>query len=120
MVGNMSGISTHILDTSLGLPAAGVQVTLEREAPEDYASPWIHCATRTTDADGRIKPLIPAEQVVAGTHRLHFATAPYFAELETPTLYPEITITFLVAADGASYHIPLLLNPFGYTTYRGT
>ena len=116
----MSGISTHILDTSLGLPAAGIQVTLERAAPDDYAAAWIHCASGTTDADGRCRPLFPADRVVAGTHRLHFATAPYFAALDQPTLYPSITITFLVAADGASYHIPLLLSPFGYSTYRGT
>ena len=116
----MSGISTHVLDTSLGLPAAGVQVTLEREAPDDYAAAWVHCATGTTDPDGRCTPLLAADKILAGIHRLHFATAPYFAALDLPTLYPEITITFLVAADTASYHIPLLLSPFGYTTYRGT
>ena len=116
----MSGISTHILDTSLGLPAAGIQVTLEREAPDEYAAPWAHCATAVTDPNGRINPLLPAEKVLAGIHRLRFATAPYFASLELPTLYPEIVITFLVAADQASYHIPLLLSPYGYTTYRGS
>ena len=115
----MSGISTHILDTSLGLPAAGVQVTLEREAPEDYAAPWLPCASATTDQDGRCRPLLAAEKVVAGRHRLTFATGAYFASLELPTLYPEIAITFLVAGDGSSYHIPLLLSPFGYSTYRG-
>lgn len=116
----MSGISIHILDIGLGLPAAGVQVTLEREAPDDYATLWFHCATATTDTDGRCNPLLPAGKVFAGKHRLTFATAPYFASLELPTMYPEIVITFLVAADQASYHIPLLLNAFGYTTYRGT
>ena len=116
----MSGISTHILDTSLGVPAAGIHVTLEREAPDDYAAAWIHCAFADTDADGRCKPLLAAEHVVAGKHRLIFAITPYFAAQAVETLYPEITITFLVAADGASYHIPLLLTPFGYTTYRGT
>ena len=116
----MSGISTHVLDTALGLPAAGIQVTLEREAPDDYAVPWLPCGSALTDPDGRCNPLLPADKVVAGKHRLTFHTAPYFAALELPTLYPEITVTFLVAADGASYHIPLLLSPFGYTTYRGT
>ncbi len=116
----MSGISTHIIDTSLGLPAAGIQVTLEREAPDDYATPWFHCASAVTDPDGRCKPLLAAEKVLAGKHRLTFLTGPYFASLELPTLYPEIAITFLVAADGAEYHIPLLLSHFGYTTYRGT
>ena len=116
----MNGISTHVLDLSLGLPAAGVSVTLEREAPDDYAAPWCHCASAVTDPDGRANPLLAGEKVLAGKHRLTFHTAPYFAGLELPTLYPEITVTFLVAADGASYHIPLLLSPFGYSTYRGT
>ena len=116
----MNGISTHVLDTSLGLPAAGVQVVLEREAPEYYASPWAHCATGTTDADGRCKPLLNADQVVSGVYRLRFSTKAYFASLEQPAFYPEVMISFIVAADGASYHIPLLLSPYGYTTYRGS
>lgn len=116
----MSGISTHVLDISLGRPAAGVQVTLEREAADDYAAPWFHCATAVTDAEGRCNPLIADDKVLAGKHRLTFHIAPYFASLELPTLYPEISITFLVAADGAGYHIPLLLSPYGYSTYRGT
>jgi 5-hydroxyisourate hydrolase len=116
----MSGISTHVLDIALGRPAAGIQVTLEREAPDDYAAPWIHCAFALTDADGRCKPLLPADKVFAGKHRLTFAVAPYFESLETATLYPEIIVAFQVDADASSYHIPLLLSPYGYTTYRGT
>ncbi len=116
----MSGISTHVLDTSLGMPAAGVQVLLEREAPDDYAVPWVHCATGTTDADGRCAALLAADKVKAGTHRLHFATGAYFASLGQPAFYPEVVIAFEVGADGASYHVPLLLSPFGYTTYRGS
>ena len=116
----MSGISTHILDTSRGLPAAGVEVRLEREAPEDYAAPWFHCATATTDADGRCRPLLAHDKVLAGKHRLTFHTGPYFAVLQLETLYPEISITFVVTADQADYHIPLLLSPFGYSTYRGS
>ncbi len=116
----MSGISTHVLDTSLGVPAGGIQVTLEREAPEDYAVPWVHCATGTTDADGRCRPLLAEEKVKAGTYRLHFATGAYFRALEQPEFYPEVVIAFAVAADAASCHVPLLLSPFGYTTYRGS
>ena len=71
-------------------------------------------------ADGRCRPLLAAENVQAGKHRLTFAVAPYFAATRRSTLYPEITITFLVAHAGESYHIPLLLSPFGYSTYRGT
>ena len=102
------------------MPAAGVQVTLEREAPDDYAAAWVPCASALTDQDGRCKPLLAAEKVVAGKHRLSFATGAYFASLELPTLYPEVIVTFQVGADGSSYHIPLLLSPFGYSTYRGT
>lgn len=116
----MSGISTHILDVALGRPAAGVRVMLERAVREDHAAVWVPCASATTDADGRIKPLLEAEKVVAGTHRLIFATAEYFSGLHQATLYPEVLITFAVEAAGGSYHIPLLLSPFGYTTYRGT
>lgn len=116
----MSGISTHVLDTSLGKPAAGIEVRLEREAPDDYAAPWLHCATAETDADGRCKPLLAEEKVTAGRHRLIFATGKYFYALGQPTLYPEVSITFLVTADHTSYHIPLLLSAFGYSTYRGS
>jgi 5-hydroxyisourate hydrolase len=112
----MSGISTHILDTSLGRPAAGVPVILDRAD----GLHWLTCASAITDADGRCKPLLDASLVAAGKYRLTFEIAPYFARLHQATLYPEIVITFLVAADAASYHIPLLLNPFGYTTYRGS
>ncbi len=108
----MSGISTHVLDTSLGKPAAGIAVTLERWELDA----WLICASALTDPDGRVKALLAPAAVVAGRYRLTFATGPYFVT----TLYPEVTITFDVDSDYASYHIPLLLNPFGYTTYRGT
>ena len=112
----MSGISTHILDTAAGRPAAGVAVTLERWELDV----WLPCAFTSTDADGRVKDLLAPNNVLAGRYRLTFATAEYFAGLFQRTLYPEIAITFEVDADGATYHIPLLLNPFGYTTYRGS
>lgn len=113
----MSGISTHILDTSQGRPAAGVEVTLER-ASGDVG--WIHCASATTDGDGRCKDLLGMEKLLAGKHRLSFATGAYFQSVGQASLYPEVTITFLVETAGTSYHIPLLLSPFGYTTYRGS
>jgi 5-hydroxyisourate hydrolase len=108
----MSGISTHVLDTSAGRPAAGVAVTLERWELDA----WLACASAVTDPDGRCKQLLAPENVLAGRYRLTFATGDYFEK----TLYPEIAITFEVTADAANYHIPLLLNPFGYTTYRGS
>lgn len=108
----MSGISTHVLDTSLGTPATGVLVTLERWHPHA----WHTCAAAPTDADGRCSELLAADDVIAGRYRLTFAVGDYFER----TLYPEVAITFDVDQDGASYHIPLLLNPYGYTTYRGS
>ncbi len=109
----MSGISTHILDTSLGQPAPRVGVKLERLAPGAAM-----LAEATTDADGRCRLLESSAN--AGTYRLTFQTAAYFAAQGRPTLYPEISVTFLVVEDGRNYHIPLLLNPFGYSTYRGS
>lgn len=110
----MSGISTHVLDTSSGKAAAGVPVTLARESD----GVWTALAEAVTDADGRCKELFGAEGVFAGRYRLNFDVAAYFGE--RASLYPEVTITFQVPVDGASYHIPLLLSPFGYSTYRGT
>lgn len=112
----MSGISTHILDTSVGKPAVGVPVVLDRADGQH----WITVASCITDADGRCANLVLPENVHAGRFRLTFATAVYFAAHHKPSLYPEITIIFDVTSNHASYHIPLLLNPFGYTTYRGT
>ena len=108
----MSGISTHVLDTSAGQPAAGVAVRLERWELDA----WLVCASAVTDADGRCGKMLAAGKVLAGRYRLTFATGEYFVR----TLYPEVAITFEVEGDGSSYHIPLLLNPFGYTTYRGS
>jgi 5-hydroxyisourate hydrolase len=112
----MSGISTHILDTSRGKPAAGVAVMLEHH----QAGGWQRYAVATTDSDGRVNPLLPATEVLPGRYRLTFATGSYFGLKGEHTLYPEITITFDVAEGGGNYHLPLLLNPFGYTTYRGS
>lgn len=121
----MSGISTHILDTTLGKPAVGVQVTLDRFGAEaggifTPAALWKTVGQSLTDADGRIRPLLPADRVKPGIYRLTFVTGPYFKQLGQTTLYPEITITFSVLPDQPNYHIPLLLNAYGYTTYRGT
>ncbi len=117
---SQDGISTHVLDLALGVPAAGVRVRLEREAPDDYAAAWALCASGVTDKDGRCRPLQEAEKVLAGKHRLTFETAAYLAGLEQPAFFPEVTVTFLGEADGGSCHVPLLLSPFGYSTYRGS
>jgi 5-hydroxyisourate hydrolase len=102
-------ISTHILDTANGLPAAGVPVTLSRRASGD----WSVVASAVTDADGRIKEFAVG-RIEAGDYRLEFDTAAY------STFYPEVSVVFTVKDAGAHHHIPLLLAPFGYSTYRGT
>lgn len=112
----MSGISTHVLDVSIGKPAVEVQVVLERSIDGD----WQPIAFKPTDEDGRCKDLLPEEKVVAGSYRLVFDTGSYFFRTARATLYPEVCITFTVAEGGTSYHIPLLLSPFGYSTYRGS
>ena len=118
----MSAITTHVLDTSIGRPAVGLRVVLERR---DKNSEWRILGHGETDEDGRQRTLMgdhtPLE---AGIYRLVFDTRAYFEARGTHTLFPSIIITFEVVEDGAQqasrYHIPLLLGPFGYTTYRGS
>jgi 5-hydroxyisourate hydrolase len=111
----MSRITTHVLDTSRGRPAAGVAVALEREGD---GGDWITVGRGTTDADGRLKNLTVAE-AEAGTYRLTFETGAYFAAHGVESFYPRVAVIFGVAA-GEHYHVPLLVNPFGYSTYRGS
>ena len=112
----MSGISTHILDTVLGRPAPGVTVRLERLQQHT----WQPAAQAITDADGRARPLLPAAEVHPGRYRLTFDVQPYFAARNLATLYPEIVVAFNVAPGETSLHLPLLLTPNSYTTYRGS
>ena len=110
-------ISTHVLDTSLGRPAAGIRVQLERRGGED----WRLVGSGEANGDGRVPNLLPeGAEVAAGEFRLTFDTRRYFAASATATLYPAISIVFEVEAGQTHYHVPLLLNPFGYTTYRGS
>jgi 5-hydroxyisourate hydrolase len=112
----MMGLSTHILDTALGKPAAGVEVLLEKHR----GSEWRPLARGTTDSDGRCKTLTNEHEMEAATYRLRFFTGPYFAAQKITALYPVIDITFEVHDPGSHYHIPLLLAANGYTTYRGS
>jgi 5-hydroxyisourate hydrolase len=114
----MSAITTHILDTSLGLPASGVPVILEIQS---VAHGWELVGKGTTDADGRLKELLPQEHVLSqGIYRLTFDTASYFSSQNVESFYPEVTIIFSVRDAAQHYHVPLLLNPYGYSTYRGS
>ncbi|HJZ82621.1 MAG TPA: hydroxyisourate hydrolase [Pyrinomonadaceae bacterium] len=113
----MSGITTHVLDTSSGRPAAGVPVTLEL----DVAGRWKPIGKGTTNADGRTANLWSNETALAaGTYRLIFDTASYFTNQQIKTFYPQVTVIFQVKDPAQHYHVPLLLSPFGYSTYRGS
>jgi len=113
----MSAITTHVLDTARGRPAAGVPVTLEVEA----AGGWILLGKETTDADGRLSDLMPDETAIeVGVYRLIFDTSTYFAGNNVPAFYPQVTVVFKIENTDQHYHVPLLLSPFGYSTYRGS
>ena len=111
------GISTHILDTALGRPAAGVPVTLALMEKGD----WSLINEAVTDADGRCKHLLPSTQSLQrAQYRIHFETAAYFERNQLQGLYPYVEIVFAVSDKEQHYHIPLLLTANGYTTYRGS
>lgn len=112
----MSGITTHVLDTSRGRPASGVAVRLERAV---RASGWEAIGSGVTDADGRVRGLLSSPPA-AGRYRLVFDTAAYFSAVGDKAFYPEVSVTFAVDGDEDHYHVPLLLNPYGYSTYRGS
>ena len=112
----MSGISTHVLDTSEGQPARGVAVRLERQSANQS---WATAGEGITDANGRIVQLLPSGGALeAGVYRLTFRVADYFSGEDC--FYPEVTVPFIVRDASAHYHVPLLLSPYGYTTYRGS
>lgn len=111
-------ITTHVLDTSLGRPAAGVPVLLEMRVEADR---WQQVGAGQTDADGRLRTLTPeAAPLTPGVYRLTFDTGSYFGGAGRRTLYPSIAIVFETRPGEAHYHVPLLVAPFGYSTYRGT
>jgi 5-hydroxyisourate hydrolase len=112
----MSGITTHVLDTARGCPAAAVPITLERREP---AGAWRSIARGVTDADGRLRTLTGPE-IETGTYRITFDTGAYFVASGTEAFFPEASIVFEVRDARQHYHVPLLLSPFGYSTYRGS
>jgi|SRR5580658_4373159 5-hydroxyisourate hydrolase len=112
----MSEITTHVLDTSLGRPAAGVPVKLEAR---ERMGGWKQVGRGTTDADGRLRNLAPGP-LPPGTYRLTFDTRAYFESRQVTFFYPEVSVVFEVRDAAAKYHIPLLITPYGYSTYRGS
>jgi 5-hydroxyisourate hydrolase len=114
----MSAITTHVLDISRGRPASGIRVVLEARTA---AGDWRVIGQGTTDADGRASELLPIDAVLAAaTYRLTFDTASYFSARQIESFYPEVAVVFDVRDAGSHYHVPLLLSPFGYSTYRGS
>ncbi len=113
----MSTVSTHVLDTAIGGPAADIRVALYRRQEDG----WEHLVTNTTDSDGRAAGLLQdGEELAPGTYRLRFATGAYYASKGTPCFYPRVDIVFAIEARNDHYHVPLLLSPFGFSTYRGS
>ena len=109
-------VSTHVLDTTRGRPAKGVPVTLSHRGTDRR---WSVVGRGVTDANGRIREL--AEGGIAfGEYRLDFDTAHYFQEQGVTEFYPEVSVVFAVSDSREHFHIPLLLSPFGYSTYKGT
>ena len=113
----MSRITTHVLDIAHGEPARNVTVRLE----QDKDGGWLMLAERRTDADGRVRDLLAAEtQPAAGRYRITFGTGEYFRGRGADCFHPEVSVVFEIARPDQHYHVPLLVSPFGYSTYRGS
>ena len=109
-------ISTHVLDTALGRPAAGIALVLSRQKE----GAWVEAGRGSTDADGRCRTLLGEQAAERGLYRLRFGTAPYFAGQGVTPLHPFVEIVFTVLDPAQHLHIPLLITANGYTTYRGS
>ena len=117
----MSQLTTHILDTTKGKPAAGVTIVLFQQDPSDpVTAAWRQISIGTTNEDGRIPELLSKEAMLEpGIYKMRFETKDYFEKQGVQTFYPFVEISFTIT-DGEHYHVPLLLNAFGYSTYRGS
>lgn len=113
----MSAITSHVLDTALGRPAVGLRVRLDVLDGDGHSQ---RVAERNTNEQGRITDFLVAGALQARTYRLTFDTGDYFAGSGRPQFYPQVDVVFTVSAVDEHHHIPLLLSPFGYSTYRGT
>ena len=114
----MSPITTHVLDTARGRPAANLAIHIERRSPDGA---WVELGRGETDNDGRLRTLLDAsEALLAGFYRITFDTGGYFASLGIEVFYPEVSVVFEIRDAGQHYHVPLLLSPFSYATYRGS
>lgn len=114
----MSQITTHVLDTAKGIPAEGITISLQQPASEE--NKWENIANGITNSDGRIPDFLEEDKVLSpGIYRMLFETGPYFEKNHESGFYPYVPVVFEIH-DTEHYHVPLLLNPFGYSTYRGS
>ena len=113
--------TSHVLDTALGIPARSLTVMLEVRTPaKDVPAQWTVLAEERTDKDGRVGDLLGGHALETRVYRITFETGAYFRAAGRPAFYPRVQIEVAVTAPGEHYHIPLLLSPFGYSTYRGS
>jgi 5-hydroxyisourate hydrolase len=113
----MSGITTHVLDTARGLPATGVPVTLAFQFKND----WQELSKTITNNDGRAPELMPRNgKLATGVYRITFDTAVYYHSIDVHGFYPAVSVMFEITDPDQHHHVPLLLSPFGYSTYRGS
>jgi 5-hydroxyisourate hydrolase len=112
----MTHITTHVLDTSLGKPAASITVTLSVRDGQTFRE----LGRGITDVDGRVRAFLPEPALTIGSYQLSFETEAYFRVSARQAFFERVTLEFYVADASQHYHVPLLLTPFGYTTYRGS
>jgi 5-hydroxyisourate hydrolase len=116
----MKGITTHVLDTSRGQPAAGVPIRLSVRTGQDQ-DVWKDLGETTTNSDGRAPDLLSADaKISAGVYRLIFETQTYFSSISVSGFYPSVSLIFEITNPEQHHHVPLLLSPYGYSTYRGS
>ena len=111
----MSPLTSHVLDTARGTPARGLAVRIER-----FEGAWIPVAQGSTNDDGRVPGLLQPGELTPGEYRAIFETGAWFAAAGTKAFYPVVHVVFTVEDPDQHYHIPLLLSPYGYSTYRGS
>jgi len=112
----MSPITTHVLDTARGRPAAGLEIILEKRAGEDF----VEIARGKTNKDGRLPDLLEPGQLEAAVYRMTFQTGAWFDSHELKGFYPYVPVIFEIIDPAQHYHVPLLLSPYGFSTYRGS
>uniref|UniRef100_A0A673ANY6 5-hydroxyisourate hydrolase n=1 Tax=Sphaeramia orbicularis TaxID=375764 RepID=A0A673ANY6_9TELE len=118
MAGPVSPLSTHVLNTAMGVPGSNMSLSLHRQDPSTEA--WSLITTGTTNEDGRCPGLISKQMFVPGVYKMRFETGQYWETIGESSFYPYVEIVFIIKDPGQRYHVPLLLSRFSYSTYRGS